>query len=203
MKTLEQSDKESLQAGWFSVDELDKIDFRAKDAIHIIHQANAYTHAPSDQRHGAILPVVRANKLMIWKCVIFMRDTKGAYHAIRTEEKEKPNGFPAVVVHQKDRSAMSSLRRLLAEIVEEGEVKAAPNVVGVLNVEFHGKPKHEHDGFVGTLLVRLHSTTSERFEHPVALRRHLVWKALTDAEVTLLEKKTELARGCIVLNAHN
>ena len=203
LKTLEQADKESMQAAWFSVDELDKIDLRAKDINTIIRQAVEYTNTPAEIRYSPVLPIVRPNKLLIWKCVLFMRDIHDAYHAIRVD-KGKPSGFPAIVVLQKDRSTVVSVYRLLSEIFpQDSEVKVSPTIIGVLNVEFHGKPKHEHDGFTATLLIRLVTTTNERFEEPIPLQHALVWKKLDDAEVASLEKKIENPTGCIHLNAHN
>ncbi|XP_038073648.1 8-oxo-dGDP phosphatase NUDT18-like isoform X2 [Patiria miniata] len=76
LKTLEEADKESLQARWMSIEDIQGqvgIRLRAHDVMYLIQTALAYLQRDASQRHTPIMPVLNPHKHMCIRVILIKR----------------------------------------------------------------------------------------------------------------------------------
>ena len=190
MKTTAQADEESLQADWFSQQQISQLDLRCRDILPVITLAVNYHKADAQLKHAPLLPHIVPHKSIICKYVFYQVIDSGQYHVMRHSSSKTEHGLPAIVVNFRDFNIYSTTGRLLREIIKmkDADNKLLPKFCGVLSVEFNGAPAHEHDGVCLTLLVEL-CLSCAAASHLFKLKSKLQWFQVSDQQKQQLQKR--------------
>ncbi|XP_022099365.1 8-oxo-dGDP phosphatase NUDT18-like [Acanthaster planci] len=147
LKTLEEADKESLQAKWTTIEDIQgqvDIKLRAHDAVYLIQTALAYLQRDPIKRHANVLPVLNPHKHMCIR-VILIKRLQDEVHVLLSME-DKPH-FPII----KGTSIAEEALRTL-----DKETFSASNgyfLRGLLCIEHLGRPHGSADGVCLNLLA--------------------------------------------------
>ncbi|XP_038073599.1 8-oxo-dGDP phosphatase NUDT18-like isoform X1 [Patiria miniata] len=147
LKTLEEADKESLQARWMSIEDIQGqvgIRLRAHDVMYLIQTALAYLQRDASQRHTPIMPVLNPHKHMCIRVILIKRLLDEVHILLCMEDKPH---FPII----KGTSIAEEALRTL-----DKETFSASNgyfLRGLLCIEHLGRPHGSADGVCLNLLA--------------------------------------------------
>ncbi|XP_033647810.1 8-oxo-dGDP phosphatase NUDT18-like isoform X2 [Asterias rubens] len=147
LKTLNEADKESLQARWFSVPDIKTevgIRLRAHDIVILIQSAISYLQRDPLHRHAALLPIHNAHKQMCIRAMVVKRDQAEFYVLLCMEDKPH---FPIV---KGTSIAEEALRTIDKEIFT---ASTGCFLRGLLCIEHMGRPHGSADGVCLNLLA--------------------------------------------------
>ena len=186
LKTTAEADEESLQADWFSREELGQLSLRCKDILSVIDLGISYHTTDLASKHAPLLPHVVAHSRIVCKYVFYQAVNDGQYY-VMYHVIGKEHGLPAIVLRPSDYNIYSTTGRLLREIIKmkDADNKILPHFKGILSLEHSGKPKYEHDGFCMTLLVELRMSCAAS-PQLFKLKSKLQWLELSGDEKQLL-----------------
>ncbi|XP_074646726.1 8-oxo-dGDP phosphatase NUDT18-like [Tubulanus polymorphus] len=165
LKTKDKGDKESLQAKWCSMNDINmgkhgSVPLRGNDILPLIKMANDYRTESLSERHRHNLPVINAHRQLVLRLVIIHTEVHtGALFVLRRTDSN-PH-LPTCVISPSDPSIFTALNLVLQDAFGKCE-NLVRKVAGVLTVEHSGKPQYKNDGICLTLLVDL-KTENEVF----------------------------------------
>ncbi|XP_031849956.1 8-oxo-dGDP phosphatase NUDT18 [Nomia melanderi] len=145
LKTLEEANKESLQACW--VHNISDLTLRANDIIPLIERAKFYVMNKGISQHPNLIPASKSlNKLLLRLTITSKMRATNKLHVLVSNTI--PNHLPICEINP-NHSLLSTLHNFMEELFGSGVAQHRPH--GVLSVEFSGGP--EKDGLCLTLLV--------------------------------------------------
>ncbi|XP_064627734.1 8-oxo-dGDP phosphatase NUDT18-like [Lineus longissimus] len=154
LKTLADSDGESLQARWMSKVDLSNskaYPLRAPDVMRLVMLAQNYRSRHANVRHPPLLPVINGHQQLLMRLVITNKSGDDAFVLMNT--RDVPH-FPSMVLNP---FIHRSMKDCFIEVLKQpfGTPTDSDNldVVGLLSIEHHGKPQAVNDGFGITFLL--------------------------------------------------
>ncbi|XP_058791810.1 8-oxo-dGDP phosphatase NUDT18 [Phymastichus coffea] len=145
LKTLDQSNEESLQACW--VREVTNLPLRSSDILTLIQKGRDWLKKINGPWHANILPVERPRSKLYLRLIVCIK--KKATNRLHVLMSEKTSLHLPVTEINSGKNLHSTLHRFLVEIFGEGIPQHKPH--GLLSVEFNGNG--EGDGLCLTLLI--------------------------------------------------
>ncbi|XP_078312601.1 8-oxo-dGDP phosphatase NUDT18-like isoform X2 [Crassostrea virginica] len=179
LKTLEQKDKESLQAEWIDPVHIQNklLPIRAKDILSLIQIGYKYWERTSEQRHRPWLPLPNKHKHIINRPLIVQKNSNSEIYVLTSSEGGVH--FPCGVDFSRTPSALLTAFFILKEAL--GNTKnLRPRICGLVNLEYGGEPGSKEDGICFSILVSLDAPALPQIENSV-----FKWTQLTDP--TLVE----------------
>ncbi|GJQ74431.1 hypothetical protein Trydic_g21301 [Trypoxylus dichotomus] len=156
LKTPAQADKESLQAKWIA--NLDELNLRAKDIMHLIERTRAYMEAKKNKDqtwHQDLLPSLRShNKLLLRTVIVIKKRSTNRVHVLLSERNAWH--LPVCEINP-TKSVHSTLRKFMIELFGAEVGQHRPH--GILSVEHD--PSDEDDGLCLTILVAFRAPLEE------------------------------------------
>lgn len=149
LKTADKGDKESLQAAWFSLEQLrncvqHSIMLRSSDFLPIVEKTYQYFMKPPNERYPPLLPILQPHKHMCMR-IILVKATGNEIQVLLNME-DTPH-FPTI----KDAwQADDSLHRLSMDAFKSKNYHGTKHV---LCVEHIGQPHRSADGVCLNLLT--------------------------------------------------
>ncbi|CAG2172225.1 unnamed protein product, partial [Oppiella nova] len=147
LKTVE--DKESIEAKWWSENELQSANLRFEDILDLIHCVRNY-HKSVNTSHNSRLTAIRAHNQMLLRVVLTVNRKSDKRQLILFSERPTPH-LPVCEMDPQN-SLRVTLRKFLKRILGQN-FSEDYHSLGVLSVEHNGVPKHSHDGLCLTVLV--------------------------------------------------
>lgn len=186
LKTPDRADKESLQAGWFSLDQIknsaqNNISFRSSDFIPIIEKTFSYLMKPLHGRHQCLLPVLQPHKHMCMR-IILVKTTVDKEVQVLLNMEDTPH-FPTV----KDAwQADDSLYRLSMDAFKSKNYHGTKHI---LCVEHIGRPHRSADGVCLNVLTNVQTNRE-------LVNNKYMWHTVTHPEVRrLVAERLEWGMG--------
>lgn len=159
LKTLQEQDSESLEAGWFTPKEVfSSLVLRAEDICPLIDAGLKWYETKQIKSICRAMPVKKSHSHVIVRLVVvktLQKHTKKSLFCLLLNEKtaNKPcPHFPYKVVSNSDRTNVSTVIDRLMKEIDSG---IAYRTHGYLNVEHTGKPWGDADGVCLTVLVEI------------------------------------------------
>ncbi|XP_005103121.1 8-oxo-dGDP phosphatase NUDT18 [Aplysia californica] len=157
LKTTNEKDEESLQAKFFSDEEIktSRESFRAGDVIKLIDAGRKYYAKESSLRNPDVLPVISPHRLQTHRVVILDRSCpeKATMHVLASEEGGLH--IPSSINFLRKRTSIAvSVFALLKDAFVENLTAASIRMCGILGLEHRGTGEQE-DGLCITSLVCL------------------------------------------------
>lgn len=142
LKTTAQADKESLQAGWFSQQEMATLNLRARDILPLIEVGRKW----SVGRHYGGIPVQVEHVRSSLRLISVARDNAHTIIIVAKSQGRSTSSFPSVGIGHNQ--------------VKEGlkdccGYKGPCQIKGVLSLEHVGHPNGVYDGVCLSLLVEV------------------------------------------------
>ncbi|XP_076379163.1 8-oxo-dGDP phosphatase NUDT18 [Megalopta genalis] len=145
LKTLEDANKESLQACW--VQDINDLTLRANDIIPLIEKAKSYIVNKDTLHYPNLIPVTKSlNKLLLRLVITSKKRATNKLHVLTSNVE--PAYLPTCEINP-NCSLLSTLHNFMEELFGSGVAQHKPH--GILSVEFSGE--QEGDGLCLTLLV--------------------------------------------------
>lgn len=190
LKTPSEADKESLQAKW--VKNLDEVELRANDIIHLIDRVRMYKEARRINESGWFddqLPALRPySKQLLRLVVVIKKKANNSVHILLSEKTAWH--LPACEIHP-TKSIHSTLRRFMIELC--GAEVPAHRPCGLLSVEHDASTNK--DGLCLTLLVAFRAPLEE-----VPIIGKCVWHELSKNLSDKLLQKVASKNATFFLN---
>lgn len=152
LKTTDQRDEESLQAGWFPVDEIKnkRIPIRANDIFKLIDIAVAYRSAAV--KHADLRPAIKPHTKLLLRIVLVHCTSERNEVKLLTDHRKR-NHLPVTLLTHRDFMLNFTLLRICEDVF--GPAKLSMSLRGVLSVEHSGRPAAINDGICITVLASL------------------------------------------------
>ncbi|KAK0064574.1 8-oxo-dGDP phosphatase NUDT18 [Biomphalaria pfeifferi] len=193
LKTPDKADVETLQAKFFSKEEMVGIEslLRHRDILRFIDLARVYWESDAVSRYPATLPVIAPHKQLIHRVVIVDRSTSNNMHILAC----KKNGLhiPTTLINHTHRPLIAISVYAILKGAFATNLTTSVRMCGVLGVEHRGTGKLE-DGLCITSLVSL--DLSEGVETPAVTNPQYQWCPVQSAD--LQQRLSEGAKGKIV-----
>lgn len=159
LKTVEQKDKESIQAEWMSLEKIKSKDItlRATDILPLI--TLALQHRSATKKFDNLLPHIIPRDILAMRLFLFCRLPDNGVHILVTQSTASVPHLPLTLIKINDNSFTDALLRGFKALF--GSRQLTPTVYGVLSVEHCGKPAAAHDGMVFTVLVSVPPTDQQ------------------------------------------
>lgn len=199
LKTLQEQDKESMEAGWFTPKEVfSSLNLRAGDICPLIDAGLKWYETKQGKPTCRLMPAKKSHKHVIIRLVVVKRlqqNGNRSLYCVLFCNKMANNlcpCFPYTVISNTNRVNVSTV---IDRIVKDIDSRMTYKTCGYLNVEHTGKPFGVADGLCLTVLV-------EVFNIPVEngiLNEKYQWFEVE--EMNLTEKIWELmeTEGCVKL----
>ena len=193
LKTLAEQDKESMEANWFTKDEISQLDLRAKDFLPLVDFALKWDESRKENPLFSSLPVKEAHSKILARVVMVARqqtsNEEGADMLVLLRKSARgtlslPAGHPSFVDYYVFQTVESFIKK-------QGTLLVPHTVHGLISIEHVGKPHGAADGMCLTLLA-------EATDVQGTLPDDLIWFPIKNQQTC--HKITELIQsgGCIV-----
>ena len=193
LKTLAEQDKESMEANWFTKDEISQLELRAKDFLPLVDFALKWDESRKENPLFSSLPVKEAHSKILARVVMVARqqtsNEEGADMLVLLRKSARgtlslPAGHPSFVDYYVFQTVESFIKK-------QGTLLVPHTVHGLISIEHVGKPHGAADGMCLTLLA-------EATDVQGTLPDDLIWFPIKNQQTC--HKITELIQsgGCIV-----
>lgn len=196
IKTLQEQDSESMEAGWFTAKEVfDSLTLRGTDICSLIDSALKWYVTKQDRSICKLLPVKKPHKHIIVRLAAVKRlkreDKKALHCVVLNKTANTLPYFPHEVIDKGDWVEVTSVIDRLMRDTGSG---IAYNTLGYLNIEHTGKPHGEADGLCLTVLVEIFNPVERGI-----LNDNYQWYEVEDND--LRDKMWDLmeTKGCVEL----
>nr|CAB3264491.1 nucleoside diphosphate-linked moiety X motif 17-like [Phallusia mammillata] len=158
LKTVENADRESLQADWF--EDPSSSNLRCKDILPLISRTKICNTQLETKSSIPLLPIHFAQSLLVVQVIFLIEAHDKQYTILQKVDGSSSISytFPAVCLYQADRSILESIQRLLALILMRSEMYST-EIIGILGLEHTGQSSKGCDGIVFNLAVTLTSNS--------------------------------------------
>lgn len=193
LKTLAEQDKESMEAGWFTKDEISQLDLRAKDFLPLVDFALKWDESRKENPLFSSLPVSKPHSMILARVVMVSKpktgSEKGENMLVLLRKSARgtlslPVGRPSYLDYY--------VFQTVESFVKKQDTLLVPHKIhGLISIEHVGKPHGTADGMCFTLLA-------EATDMQATLPEDLVWFPIKNQEAC--HKITELIEsgGCII-----
>lgn len=165
LKTFENEDSESIQAGWFSTTE--SVSLRCEDILSLIERTKVRISAFKTNSTSRLLPLVHSQSLLYVRAVTVMITEKGL-HVLAVKQRRKNCEATTVVIRlpiacfkPSDESIYEPVTRIFEKLFPAGDETGFPwsmELLGVLSMEHSGL---HGDGVSFNLAVHLKTESGE------------------------------------------
>jgi 8-oxo-dGDP phosphatase len=196
LKTENEKDKESLQAKFFSKEDLlqSQTLLRHHDILKLIELGRKYIEVDPTLNSSTTLPVIAPHSKLIHRVVIIDNSTTSDQAIHLLVNKDGENHIPtALMNHTKEASIAVSVYAILRDAFTTSLSAVSVRMCGVLGVE-HSGTGTDQDGICVTTLVSLDLVKGIPPPSVASQRYH--WYAIQHAD--LRERLKEAAQGKIV-----
>ena len=158
IKTLQEQDSESMEAGWFTAKEVfDSLTLRGTDIRPLIDAGLKWYDTKQERSICKLLPVKKPHKHIMIRLAVVKRlekEGKKSLHCVVFFNKTANTlpCFPHVVIDKDDWAEVTSVIDRLMRDTSSG---VAYKTLGYLNIEHTGKPHGEADGLCLTVMVEI------------------------------------------------
>ena len=196
LKSLEEEDSESMEAGWFTPSELfSSLALRSLDVRPLIDAGIKWYETRQQNPICRSLPVKKSHKNIIFRLVVVKTQPKDCEKSLfcvvmneKIGDKSNPH-FPYKIVNEFATNVTSTVEKLMRDINSGITYKTH----GYLSVEHTGKPSGDADGLCLTLLVEIFIPLEDGI-----LNDNYSWFEVKEQD--LLDKIWELIdKGCVEL----
>ncbi|CAG5122322.1 unnamed protein product [Candidula unifasciata] len=195
LKTVDEKDNESLQAKFFSKEDLQQSQssLRHNDILKLIELGRKYLEASSSPSLN-MLPVIAPHKLLVHRVVIIDRSLASTQAIHLLARKGSDNHIPtALINHNKEASIAVSVYAILRDAFTANFSAVSVRMCGVLGIEHRGTGPDE-DGICITSLVSL--DLSNDLPPPATTSQKYLWCTVKHAD--LKERLEQATKGKIV-----
>ena len=198
LKSLEEQDKESMEAKWFTKDEVLQLDLRAKDFLPLIDIALNWDKSKKQNPLFSSLPVRKAHDKTFVRVIMISRkcetDDEGAVMQVLV--RKLANGvmnLPMVSPNNGDDYLFQTVKSL---VTYRDNLLVPHKVHGLISIEHVGKPHGFADGVCFSILA-------EATEMQCSLPEDFVWHPIRNKQT--YNKVIELIKcdGCIKEHFHH
>ena len=196
LKTSDEQDAESLEAGWFSPQDISfSLQLRARDILPLIDAAIKWFERKQANSLYKMLPTLKPHRhvgvrLVTVKALEENNSKTLEVLVISKKENGSQLRFPFVVSHFNGCDVSGLIRKALREADSQVQFKAH----GYLNVEHSGKPPGNADGLYVTVLVEVLSGCCEN------LSEGFLWFPLEEQNLTKNILQLMEEKGCVDIN---
>ena len=159
IKTLQEQDAESMEAGWFTAKEVfDSLNLRATDICPVIDAGLKWYETKQDRSICKLLPVEKPHKYVIVKLAVVKRlekEGKKSLYCVLFLNKKTNVPCPCFPHEVIDKGGWSEVTSVIDRLMRGTGSGIAYNTLGFLYVEHTGKPHVEADGLCLTVLVEI------------------------------------------------
>ncbi|XP_076467121.1 8-oxo-dGDP phosphatase NUDT18-like [Babylonia areolata] len=182
LKTLEQQDKESLQAAFFDLKTVFNfgVNLRKNDILPVIREALEYRQSLSSAPlHPLLLPVISPHPLMIHRLVLVAdcADAAGLHILAGISSSSGTPHLLTTAIGPSDNSLLTTVHAVLTEAFGTETDRPKTKFRGLLGVE-HCGTGHRTDGMCITTLVSL--VVPDQRELPAVRSDSFSWVAVRD-----------------------
>lgn len=185
LKSTNESDEESLQANWFSIEAIRKsIPIRCKDIFKLIDIAAAYRNSPV--KRVDIRPAIKSHKKLLLRLVVVQYNSERNEMVLLVGCKKR-NHLPVKLLSDTDFSLEHAVFKVFQKVF--GGKHASPQLHGVISVEHCGRPAALNDGICISVLVSL----KDAVQTEISLNDLFMWLPIDDdsTKKEILERKLD------------
>lgn len=159
IKTLQEQDAESMEAGWFSPENIfNSLSLRCEDICPLIRVGLKWYERHQEKSICKLLPVGRPYEHVVIRVVVVKRSEEGGrklLFCVLLNDTAKKYSCPCFPYEITDMSYAANIIFVIDKLVRDIDSRIAYKLHGYLNVEHTGKPQGLADGLCLTLLVEI------------------------------------------------
>ncbi|XP_052241913.1 8-oxo-dGDP phosphatase NUDT18-like isoform X1 [Dreissena polymorpha] len=150
LKTLAEQDEESLQAQWFTLDQIrnKEMKLRGTDFFKVMEMAQSYLATPPECRHPAYQVGIQAHSDLLQRVVIIKHTEDGKVEILCRDKPQRC--LPVLKLLTNIGSLYISVGALLKDVFKTKMIHIP--ATGLLTLEHCGIPAEEHDGLCLTVV---------------------------------------------------
>ncbi|XP_060573672.1 8-oxo-dGDP phosphatase NUDT18-like isoform X1 [Ruditapes philippinarum] len=183
LKTLEEQDTESLQAKWFTVEEILNgcVELRHSDFFKSLKLAQKYISLPATSRHPHYQIGIQPHSYLLCRPVL-LKQTQGSLEVLCRTDDGKTR-LPCVKLHKYQFSLSAAITTVFRDVFQKtGSVlHTIIPISGVLTVEHCGIPAREHDGLCVTPVFVLPDELHDKFDD--VPNKDYLWFKISDQNI--------------------
>lgn len=160
LKTLEEQDKESMEAGWFSTQEVfTSLLLRARDICPLINAGVKWYETKQENPICRLLPVKKAHNHIVVRLLVVKRqesdNNKSIFCLLLDKAASDNNSHPCFPHKVVDIGYGSNVNNVINGLIKDFDSHIQYKAHGYINVEHSGKPRGVADGLCITFLVEV------------------------------------------------
>ncbi|XP_045197401.2 8-oxo-dGDP phosphatase NUDT18-like isoform X1 [Mercenaria mercenaria] len=182
LKTLEEQDSESLQAQWFTVDEIlnGSVKLRHHDFFKSLKLAQKYISQPVTSRHPHYHIGTQPHQHLLLRPVV-IKQTQGSMEVLCCRKTGRTR-LPCCKLHPREFSLSTALNCVFRDVFQLSQSRIYLPVQGLLTVEHCGIPAREHDGICLTPVFVLPGDLHDKFEN--VPNKEYVWYKIANTSIS-------------------
>lgn len=158
LKTLQEEDSESMEAGWFSPEEIfHTLILRCQDIYPLIRSGLKWYESRMERSICKLRPIGSPHSHVIVRVVVVKRSEEDGKRlfCILSNKLSGSNSFPYFPYEVTDISCSSNVTSVIDKLMTDISCKISYKLRGYLKIEHTGKPHGVADGLCLTLLVEV------------------------------------------------
>lgn len=200
LKTLQEQDSESMEAGWFSPEEIfHSLSLRGQDIYPLIRGGLKWYESRMEKSICKLRPVGSPHSHVIVRVVVVKRSEEDGkkLFCILSNNFSGSNSFPYFPYKVTDISCSPNVTSVIDKLMTDISCKISYKLHGYLKIEHTGKPHGVADGLCLTLLVEVFVPLQGGINNQK-------YKLLEVEEIDLRDKIWDLidVGGCVTLEEH-
>ena len=200
LKSLKEEDKESMEAGWFTTQEVfTSLQLRARDICPLINAGQKWYETKEDNPICRLMPAKKSHSCIIVRLLVVKRlesDDNKSLCCLLLHKTATGNNSNPFFPHKVANFCMygSSVSGVIEELIRDFDSHIQYRTHGYVNVEHSGKPHGVADGLCLTFLIEVFQPVEKGILKGKYSWFELEEKALVDKIWNLIDVK-----GCVEL----